>query len=144
MFRRSKGFAVECSPIKDPYRAGESLVVRVTIHNQRGEERALLAMGVPWLAHQAIEFDVKAPPGFEPVYSEGLPREGEPVPIPAHGSISGEVDVSRYVKDASGKPLGGTPGLYRIRAKLKTFATVPDPTDMIVIVSPHCALRVER
>src|SRR5205085_957860 len=108
-----------CAPVNNINPVGARIPIRVEITNLADTEVEIISVGIPWQSFYAIEFAVKNKRGFRRALPESLPRELPPTHIPAGGSVSGEVNLGRYLLAPTGESIAHVPGDYVIEATVK-------------------------
>ncbi len=121
----TRALSVDCHPVREAYSINEPLMVRVEITNLLDTDMKIPSVGIPWQSYYAIDFRVKNVRGFRRVYPEVLPLELPDTHVPAGGSVSGEVDLGRYLVTPTGESIASRPGEYEIEATVKTFLPKP-------------------
>lgn len=123
---------VACRPQREHVTRGEGVPVVIELRNDGSRPLNLLPMSVPWLYHHAVRFEVVDGPAQEPLLWVLDPPDGPEVVIPAHESLSGQVDLAEYLgRDGGTTRLNDFPGSYRLRADVTVVAVEPtaDPSD---------------
>ncbi len=120
--------AFRCSPVREQYSTGEAVPVKAELENKGGRDLEILAAGVPWTFHHAVKFAVSSSGGGDPVFENRLwaiePPSVPDISIAPGQTVSGEIDLARYLYTEDNRNIGEVPGTYNISARLVTFVSV--------------------
>ena len=114
--------ALSCMPVAETIPVGGPITVRITLRNDSGGPLEIPAVGLPWHSFYAATFTVKNRRDVERVLPEGVPLELPSQTLAAGASLSGEVDLGRYLQLKDRRSIAEVPGRYEVEAKVLSMA----------------------
>jgi hypothetical protein len=134
--------AVKCYPTRERYDVGSPVHVRVELENLTTSEIKIVASTVPWIFHHAISFIVSAGASEAVSFQNRLwvidPPTMPHITIAPGMSLSGEVDLARYLYSQDGKSISEVPGTYRIQARVSPAISTKEPGEDFKRLEIHC------
>ena len=119
---------IKCYPTQKIYKSGGAVPLRVELINNTKNRVDILAAGVPWTFHHAVKFTLAGGARENITFKNRLwviePPSVPDLTIESGKTVSGEVDLARYLYTPDDRSIGDVPGTYIVQAHLLTFISL--------------------